>query len=619
MDDVWRNDLWIQVREALPDVENGSRVLITTRFFDVAKRADPTCDPYNLHFLSEEDSQEILLRKAFPNMHPKARCHDLSDLPKRFALKCGGLPLALVVVGGLLSRHPPTYNSWNKVFEKFSWLRDDEKCMTILGTSYEDMPAVLKQCFMYFASFPEDYTIKAKSLIRLWIAEGFIPEGDNTVMEETAETYLEDLIQRSMIQVSTRFMSGSVKYCRIHDIIRDLAIQKAKECSFLKVISDQGGNYCSSTIRRAALHCNNLNIMECTGPNLRSLLYFGDLPDIQKFKLLKVLSEMTGNEITRPIEGDTFKMLSQLRYLGICSCYSFFGADSELWKGISHLRNLQTLDVSNVHRFTCDHMAIPDCIWNITTLRHAILPEHSSGPPSTAILPKLQTLKTVRVRAQWLTDGWPKMPNIRVLRLSFFPPKYGESFATFLSGLYHLASLHINMHYKGSSTYDMLDLSSFPSYNHMQSLRVNGNWSWNKELDISLFPIHLTKLTLSFSNIQEDPMQVLEKLGSLRILKFDSSYLGRLFTCSASGFPFLEYLELYCLEMLEEWTVENGGMHMLKKITISCCYKLRVIPELQHMTNLKELSLVHIQAQLLDMLQGEEAYKIKQIPSIKIM
>lgn len=421
-----------------------------------------------------------------------------------------------------------------------------------------------------------------------------------------------------MIQVSMRFCNGSIKHCRIHDLLRDLAIEKAKENSFLRIISNQSGSCGSNAIRRAALHCSCPNIREHTGLNLRSLLYFGESPNIASFRLLKVLSEMTKDDIIRPIEGGIFKELTQLRYLGICSCYRFFGADVELWKSISHLKNLHTLDVPNVHRFTCDHTPIPDCIWDIKTLRHVIVPEHTLGPPSTTDLPNLQTLKTVRIRASWLTDSWPKMPNIRVLRLLVFPPNYEESFVTFLSGLHHLASLHMNVHHIGSSPYEMLDMSALPSYNRMQSLRVDGNWSWSKELDISLFPRHLTKLTLSFSNIEEDPMPVLEKLRYLRVLKFDCAYRGELFSCSAGGFPSLEYLELYCLEMLEEWKMEDRAMRMLKKVTISCCYKLRVIPELQHVTNLTELSLIHIKVDLQDRLLGEEAYKIKHIPSIKI-
>jgi NB-ARC domain/Rx N-terminal domain len=200
MDDVWTQDLWIQVKEALPDIRNGSRVLLTTRSSDIARRADPISVPYYLSYLSEDESQKLVLKKAFPDQDPEAYLYELSDLPNKFARKCGGLPLALIVAGGLLSRQSPTYNSWHKILEKLSWHVDDGKmCTEILATSYEHMPAELKPCFMYFASFPEDYKIKAKSLIRMWVAEGFIPEVNNRIMEETAEDYLEELVQRYLL------------------------------------------------------------------------------------------------------------------------------------------------------------------------------------------------------------------------------------------------------------------------------------------------------------------------------------------------------------------------------------------------------------------------------------
>jgi hypothetical protein len=115
----------------------------------------------------------------------------------QFVHKCGGLPLALMVLGGLLSKKPCNYHAWSKVLNTLSWHDDDgKKCSEIIGTSYEDLPFALKSCFMYFAAFPEDYKISATSLLRMWIAEGFIPQEDNRTLEETAESYLEDLVQR---------------------------------------------------------------------------------------------------------------------------------------------------------------------------------------------------------------------------------------------------------------------------------------------------------------------------------------------------------------------------------------------------------------------------------------
>ncbi|KAJ3707172.1 hypothetical protein LUZ61_010877 [Rhynchospora tenuis] len=625
MDDVWTEDLWTQVEKALPDVKNGSRVLVTTRFSEFARRADPTCDPYNLRFLREEESVQLLLKKAFPYQDPEAYLNALSDLPKRFAIKCGGLPLALIVVGGLLSRQQPTYSSWHKVFTKFSWQTNDGmRCTQILTTSYEDMPAVLKPCFMYFASFPEDYEINVKFLIRIWVSEGLIPEINGRTMEETAEDYLEDLVQRSMIQVSTRSYNGSIKYCRIHDLLHDLAIEKAKENNFLQIISTQVGQNCSSsTVRRATLHCNCEDIKKYTGQNLRSFLCFSNyMPKVVRFKYLKVLCQMTwGHEISLA----NISEITQLRYLGYFAPYGQFGFDYEIefWENISCMRNLQTIHIKG-NIMDCSRA---DCIWNIKTLRHVSLPLGSFGPPSTADLPNLQTLKSVMVRESWLTKGWPKMPSIRMLGLWDFPPDYEESFHNFLNGLHNLTSLCIvigsiiigGTHH--SSSYEMLDMSTLPSYNLMQSLVVNGDWNPSmryKALDICFFPIHLIKLSLNHSNIEEDPMPVLENLKSLRRLELFNTYNGKQLSCAAGGFPRLECLRLIKMRYLEDWKVEKGGMPLLKKINITWCYNLVTIPDLQHMTSLNALTIKDVRTDLPDRLRGEESYKIQHIPLIEI-
>ncbi|KAJ4783157.1 Disease resistance protein (CC-NBS-LRR class) family [Rhynchospora pubera] len=176
LDDVWTNKLWGQIKEAFPDIKNGSRVLITTRSMDVAKSFDSPFEPYKLSNLAKESSLDLLLKKAFPYQDSSKDYPDnLVDLAKEFAIQCGGLPLALVILGALLSRQPPDGHSWRKVTRNMQWRADVND---ILATSHDDLPLALKSCFMYFAIFPEDYVIDAKALIRMWIAEGFIPHFD---------------------------------------------------------------------------------------------------------------------------------------------------------------------------------------------------------------------------------------------------------------------------------------------------------------------------------------------------------------------------------------------------------------------------------------------------------
>ena len=58
----------------------------------------------------------------------------------------------------------------------------------------------------------------------MWVAEDFIPE-EKEDTENVAEEYLKELIDRSMIQITERYLD-KVKTCRSHDLIRKLAIKK---------------------------------------------------------------------------------------------------------------------------------------------------------------------------------------------------------------------------------------------------------------------------------------------------------------------------------------------------------------------------------------------------------
>ncbi|KAJ4807110.1 Nbs-lrr resistance protein [Rhynchospora pubera] len=212
LDDVWSSDQWTRLQKAFPDVHNGSRVLITTRFIDVANKSDAANKPYELRTLSKDESQQLLLKKAFPNQ-PADKCHhNLLPLINQFSEKCDGWPLALVVLGGILSRKDSMY--WDELLSKVDWKSEgkEKECHDIISTSYEDLPFNLKSCFMYLALFPEDYKIKASNLIQLWIVEGLISRDKSTkTMEDIAEDYLEELVQRCMIKVSRKLRSANLE------------------------------------------------------------------------------------------------------------------------------------------------------------------------------------------------------------------------------------------------------------------------------------------------------------------------------------------------------------------------------------------------------------------------
>ncbi|XP_058114384.1 disease resistance protein RPP13-like [Magnolia sinica] len=255
LDDVWKSEAWDAMKDAFPDMSNGSRVVLTTRNKDVALYADARSQPHELPFLNSEDSWKLFGKKTFTGQDGGC-AQDLEELGREIVGKCHGLPLAIVVIGGPLSRKEP--REWENVCKSISWqfAEGQPQISRILSLSYKDLPYYLKPCFLYLGIFPEDYAFPAKKLIQLWAAEGFLlPRGDE-MLEEVGEDYLKELIQRSMIQIAERSSSKGIKSCRIHDLLQDLSISKAKEEKFLQVHHESVYAPSTSTARRLAIHHN---------------------------------------------------------------------------------------------------------------------------------------------------------------------------------------------------------------------------------------------------------------------------------------------------------------------------------------------------------------------------
>lgn len=102
----------------------------------------------------------------------------------------------------------------------------------MLNLSYNDLPHHLKTCLLYLGSYPEDYVIWKDELVRLWIAEGFVPEKHGLDLEEVAEVYFNELVNRCMIQPVIDLI-GEVLLCRVHDLMLDLILSKCTEENFI--------------------------------------------------------------------------------------------------------------------------------------------------------------------------------------------------------------------------------------------------------------------------------------------------------------------------------------------------------------------------------------------------
>ncbi|KAK4720692.1 hypothetical protein R3W88_010925 [Solanum pinnatisectum] len=262
VDDVWQREAWEGLKRAFPDSKNGSRVIITTRKENVAERADHRGFVHKLRFLSQEESWDLFCRKL---LDVRAMTSTMERLAKDMVDKCGGLPLAIVVLNGLLS-HKKGLGQWQKVKDRL-WknIEDDSiEISYILSLSYNDLSTALKQCFLYCGIFPEDQVLEAENIIRLWMAEGFIPNGEERTVD-VADGFLNELIRQSLVQVARTFWE-KFTVCRVHDLLPNLVIQKALEVNFFDIYDPRKRSISSLCIR---------HVIHSQGER-RSNAYFGN-------------------------------------------------------------------------------------------------------------------------------------------------------------------------------------------------------------------------------------------------------------------------------------------------------------------------------------------------------
>ncbi|XP_031104475.1 putative late blight resistance protein homolog R1A-10 [Ipomoea triloba] len=225
MDDVWCKEDLELLKIVFPNSKNGSRVLITTRDFGVARDVDSYGKPHALKFLSNDESFELLTMKVFG----KEAFPEYLEFPaRRIAEKCNGLPLAIVVIAGVLNKGQSSL-LWNEVAENLISIfnHETQDYNNILRLSYNHLSNHTKDCFLYLAAFPIEHEISVWKLIRLWIAEGFIPPVSGSTMERTAYSYLKEIVSRNLLMVVKRRADGGIKTCRLNNTLHEFCKDEA--------------------------------------------------------------------------------------------------------------------------------------------------------------------------------------------------------------------------------------------------------------------------------------------------------------------------------------------------------------------------------------------------------
>ncbi|CAL5387145.1 unnamed protein product [Camellia sinensis] len=605
LDGICTNHVWLMLARPFADAANGSRVILTTRDSKVASEVDPWGHPLKLMRLSDEESWELFLKVV-----NGANYDNLNNFKVGIVRICRGLPLAIVLLGGLLLSIQPN-DEWSGVMDHLSqYLGDDDQSvdlLTIVALCYHELPYVLKPCFLYLTLFPKAYEIPTRRLLQLWIAEGFIQISTTTATgvlepEDLAKAYLEELVSRNMIEIATWKEDGSPKTCRMPSFLFDVFLPKAEDIGFLQI------RHCNShvhesnrIIRRLADHYVGVKAtLESHTQHLCSYVSFeaqkqgtsnrevGTLLNtiISKRRsrgivLMKVL-DLEG--VYKPLLPEKLgQNLQNLRYLGL----RWTGLES-CPETIGDLPCLETLDLKYTNITT-----LPGSIWKAKNLRHLFMNEVSIAKPSSkeSSPTNLQTLMGLLLGAKDPYEyGLDWFTSLRKLGVSCHP-KSAEKAAKCISGLDKLQTLRLRSKDRFGQPLD-LELSPLTDHQSLSNLYLFGVIKDG----IKYLPLNLKVLTLSMSKLTEDPMPVIGKLlpqlNVLKILAF--SYLGSEMRCVSGNFPKLHVLKLWMLENLVQWTLEGGAMPQLAELEIRGCKKLTKLDGLEHLPSLKELLLTNM-------------------------
>ncbi|CAD6257471.1 unnamed protein product [Miscanthus lutarioriparius] len=399
IDDIWSESAWDLVRSALPVNDNGSRIITTTRKKAVANKCCTgiVTQMYEAKPLSDEDSQRLFFTRLFFSGDD---CHlDLRKVSDDILKKCCGLPLAIISIAGLLANRSKTVEVWSNVLRSIAAAVDKDspidKMKRILLLSYFDLPHHLKSCLLYLSVFPEDYSINCCQLILLWVAEGLIPVQDRESMEQLGRSYLNELINRSLVQPTKVGADGTtVKQGRVHDVILEFIVSKAVEDNFVTIWNGNGfsKNYPSNKIRRLSIQkdisarAEEIAKTIKNAPHIRSINIFGfnsvlvekhasEFLNSQVLRVLNIESEVGGCNLGH------VKSFGQLKYLS--AGLQFVGVP-KLPEDIEKLQHLETLDLrwaaleslpasimllqKLVRLFVHDSVHLPDGIRNLQAL-----------------------------------------------------------------------------------------------------------------------------------------------------------------------------------------------------------------------------------------------------------
>ncbi|CAH8256274.1 unnamed protein product [Arabidopsis lyrata] len=331
LDDIWDKVDLQALGVPIPTRENGCKVAFTTRSREVCGRMGDH-KPVEVQCLGPKEAWELFKNKVGDNT--LRRDPVIVELARKVAEKCGGLPLALNVIGEVMASKTMV-QEWEDAIDVLTTSAAEfpdvkNKILPILKYSYDSLvDENIKTCFLYCALFPEDFNIGMEKLIDYWICEGFI--GDYSVIKRARNkgyTMLGTLIRANLL---TEVGKTSVV---MHDVVREMALW----------IASDFGKQKENFVVRAGVGLHEIPEIKDWGAVRRMSLMKNNIKEITCGSKCSELTTLFLEENQlKNLSGEFIRCMQKLVVLDLSLNRNL----NELPEQISELASLQYLDLSS--------------------------------------------------------------------------------------------------------------------------------------------------------------------------------------------------------------------------------------------------------------------------------
>ncbi|XP_015074931.1 putative late blight resistance protein homolog R1A-3 [Solanum pennellii] len=557
LDDIWDTATFDELTRPFPELQKGSRVILTSRKKEVALHGKCHSDPLYLRLLRSEESWELLEKSVFG----EERCPDeLKDVGEKIARKCDGLPLVLDLISGVISRKEKKETLWLEVLNNLSSFifKDEEEVVKIIQLSYDHLSDHVKPCLVYLASYPKDEDIRISELKALWISQGLVQQ----IVMKSAEEVVDELISSSLV------IPFDNSICKIHDLVHDFCYIKSRKEKLLHFIGGSKAPSSSSSdlmprgmiIRfdKYLFHFNEIFVVfdpEMKNPYVKHLLSLKIdehcLPYNSHLKHLRLLQSLDLHDITL-----TDSLLNEIGML-VHLKYLFIQTKSKaLPPSFSNLCNLETLLVDNSE----GSYILSPCFWSLAKLRDVRINACSFYDPyinEPTVLAEDSRLENLRTLHELYLQGSEDTENI----FKRFP---------------NLKNLRVCIEQLSDCSAEKICFPRLDVLNELEELRL---YSFNEYTHG--FPSSLKKMRLQGLALTFDSMSRIARLPNLQKLSLEDAIIeeGKEWNMEDVTFQNLKFLKLGRVEF-SEWQVDaEKSFPVLEKLDINCCDKLMEIPD----------------------------------------